>query len=160
MSTANVPLTKAVLRSLLWEGGAGAAARPDTETRPVATPETLSPALPAAHTHAPPHSPAPQREIALDDLTLAKIRLLELRRPPASALARVARNPIPWVVAALLVGTVLGRSKVARAGLAAGLAWAGKRVVSTTLKVGANRFASSRKPTGNGRFTRWMSRLS
>jgi hypothetical protein len=145
MTTANAPLTKAVLRSLLWDAGATAAARPDAET-------TTEPDAESVRTIAPPPQPAPQREIQLDELTLAKMRLLELRRPPASALARVARNPIPWVIAALALGLVLGRSRTARTMLV----WAGKKAATGTLAIGARRFASSRPDRSNGRLRAWM----
>jgi hypothetical protein len=151
MSTANAPLTKAVLRSLLWDGGAAAEACEAPTAHAAGS-------RPGETAYAPPPLPAPQHEAPLDELTLAKIRLLEMRRPPVTPLVRIARNPVPWVVGALLLGVVLGRSRIARAGLA----WAGAKVVSRTVKSGASRFSKKKaaRTCGNGRLHRWMNALS
>jgi hypothetical protein len=109
------PLTDAAVRSLLWGGAARA------------------------------ESPAPFRAEDLDDLTLAKIRLLEMRRPPSNTLSAVLHNPAPWALAAFGLGAVVSRSKLARKALA----WVGARFAKQSFKQGAKAFAA--RGAHNGR---------
>lgn len=98
--------------------------------------------------------PVPGSAEQLDDLTLAKIRLLEMRRPHQSATAAILHNPIPIAVGAFALGAIVSRSKLARMALT----WAGARVAGTAFKQTAKSLAS-RQVRSNGRANgRWNGR--
>jgi len=119
MTTSNAPMTEAAIRAQLW-GGAN------------------------------PHEPPPAGPLhQIDDLTLAKLRLMELRRPPSNQVSSLIRNPLPWAVAALAVGALLSRSKAARAAAA----WIGARAARQMFKQTTRQWAARSAHRHNGRHT-------
>jgi hypothetical protein len=70
----------------------------------------------------------------IDELTLAKLRLLALQRPPRDPLAPARRYPWAVAAAALAGGFLLGRSRLARGLAATGLTWGVRRAVASRLQ--------------------------
>lgn len=99
----------------------------------------------------------------LDDLTLAKIRLLQMRRPASHGAAAVLHNPVPWALGAFILGAVASRSSTARKALLWTSAKVAKRTLGGTAAAFVQRKAKRPAPHRNGRQKRrppgWGGRL-